>query len=115
MPTSDALDRFTSAVPDAKNARDVLDHFDDYASGVGNLAHPGAHRRSRTPSSVAATKFTISYERGSANHFILRFGELQINVFEASQAAQSLAEAMAALVYEPADEVKALEAFGQTP
>jgi len=37
----DAIAEFNSAVPRAKDARDILDHFDDYARGIGSLSHPG--------------------------------------------------------------------------
>lgn len=38
-----ALDRFDEAVPDIKNARDVLMHMDEYIRGVGNMQTPQAN------------------------------------------------------------------------
>jgi hypothetical protein len=33
----DEIERFEKAVPAAKNARDLLEHFDEYARGAGRL------------------------------------------------------------------------------
>ncbi|MFJ6355016.1 hypothetical protein ACIQKB_36865 [Streptomyces sp. NPDC092046] len=46
---SEALADFDKAVPGGKKARDVIEHFDEYAMGVGYLQQPGGSRRDKTP------------------------------------------------------------------
>lgn len=53
----DVIDRFRRNHPNLKLARDVIDHFDDYATGVGDLAHPNIRRGRRTGSQDAARRF----------------------------------------------------------
>lgn len=45
----EALADFDKAVPGGKKARDVIEHFDEYAMGVGYLQQPGGSRRDKTP------------------------------------------------------------------
>lgn len=107
-----AVARFRAAVPDAKNARDVLDHFDDYARGIGDLAHPGVKRGERQPSVEAASKFVIFYEKSAPGHFVLHFGDLTIDIAGAREATDQLFDEIYQDVYEPAGVDKALEALG---
>jgi hypothetical protein len=85
-----AIETFDATVPHAKNARDVLDHFDDYARGVGNLSHPGVRRDRRTASEEAARSFNVSYQAGGDGHYILHLGELLIDIAEAQRAVDCL-------------------------
>ena len=68
---SEAKAKFEAAIPGIKDARDVLEHFDDYALGVGKLQQRGALRefftiveRNGTYATLnVAARFTISTEK----------------------------------------------------
>lgn len=58
-----ALADFGSAVPGGKNARDVIEHFDEYAMGIGNLQQPAVRRlRDRPPDDALSEAFTHRLE-----------------------------------------------------
>lgn len=86
----EAIERFEARVPDAKNARDVLNHFDDYARGIGNLSHPGIGRLRRVATDDAAREYWTGYELTSDGQFLIRFGTLSINIEDAHLAVQQL-------------------------
>ena len=71
-----ALDRVKSAVPDAINLRDVLEHFDDYALGVGRKFREGY-------------SYSQTYTRGP--RLEVRAGPYTIDVDQAEDAADHLA------------------------
>ncbi|MEU4806600.1 hypothetical protein [Actinosynnema sp. NPDC023587] len=89
-----AVSRFEVAAPDAKNARDVLDHFDDYARGTGNLSHPGVPAKRRQPTEQAARQFNVFYELGANGRYILHLGSLSIDVVGAQQACSDLVDGL---------------------
>lgn len=108
-----ALEAFEHLVPDAKNARDVLDHFDDYARGLGNLSHPGVSRPRRSATEEAARSFEIFYEAGGEGHYVLHLGSLTIDVAEAQRAVEELHSAMhTAIGLIEADDDEAMASFG---
>jgi hypothetical protein len=57
----EALDDFDRALPGVENARDVLEHFDEYTRGAGDLQQPG-ERRPRTPGEELALCYQIGFE-----------------------------------------------------
>jgi hypothetical protein len=75
-----AVADFEGAVPDVKNARDVLDHFDAYAQGIGDLSHPGVKRSKRVRSEAAAREFDPFYEDGGPDRYVIHLGALEIEV-----------------------------------
>jgi hypothetical protein len=75
----DACDRFQSDLPDAKDLRDVLTHFDKYERGTGSLQIHGG----MGPLNI----FTESGE----DRFWLRINHLRIELGSASQGADDLA------------------------
>lgn len=83
---------FEDAVPHAKNARDVLDHFDAYAQGIGNLSHPGVKPSQRIPTEAAAREFDAFYEAGGPDHYAVHLGSLSVNVGSARAAADNLVD-----------------------
>jgi hypothetical protein len=102
-----AMAEFDAAVPRAKDARDVLDHFDDYARGIGLLSHPGVRdpkRREMMSSAEAASQFTIFYERGDEDHYILHIGDIAIDIAQARDAANRLADEVLGAWWEPAED-----------
>jgi hypothetical protein len=111
-----AIADFNLAVPDAKDARDVLDHFDDYARGVGKLSHPdikNPKEREVRSSAESAAQFTIFYEKGSDGHYTLHVGDLIIDIAGARDAASTLAKSVLGVWWEPVDEDGATEIFGE--
>jgi len=87
-----AVADFEAAVPDAKNARDVLDHFDAYAQGMGNLSHPGTRTNQRTPTEQAAREFDAFYETQGPNHYIVHLGRLSVDVTAGRHAADTMVD-----------------------
>lgn len=111
-----AIAEFNNAVPRAKDARDVLDHFDDYARGVGSLSHPGirdAKKREARSSAQTASEYTIYYERGSDDHYVLHVGDIAIDVALAREAASRLAEAALGAWWEPAEQARLEELLSE--
>lgn len=54
-----ALAKFDSAIPGGKDARDVIEHFDEYSQGVGRLQQPGVKAPKRVPNEQHADDFSI--------------------------------------------------------
>jgi len=79
----DALDQFAAAVPSAKHVRDVLEHFDAYASCEGRRPETGAqgHWMPR-----------LSFDPDPA----LNVGDLSVDLLSAADAAVELAETVGA-------------------
>jgi hypothetical protein len=75
----DACDRFQSDLPDAKDLRDVLTHFDRYERGTGDLQV-----------SKIMGPLNIFTESGEGR-FWLRINHLKIELGSASQSADDLA------------------------
>jgi hypothetical protein len=87
-----AVADFEDRVPDAKNARDVLDHFDAYAQGIGNLSHPGVKPSQRMPTEAAARQFDVFYEAGGPDHYVVHLGSLSVDIKSARAAADALVD-----------------------
>ncbi|MFH8751879.1 hypothetical protein ACH4GK_33450 [Streptomyces rimosus] len=59
----EALTTFDRAVPGGKKARDVIEHFDEYAIGVGNLQQPRARSaRDRKPNDILSEQYNYRLE-----------------------------------------------------
>jgi hypothetical protein len=111
-----AIAEFNDSIPHAKDARDVLDHFDDYARGIGRLSHPEARNpreREARSSAEAAAQFTIFYEKGSGGNYALHIGDLVIDIAQARDAASVLADSVLAAWWEPADDAIVKELVGE--
>ena len=78
-----ALARVDAACPDAVNARDALEHCDDYILGVGN-------QQTKTPGD-----YSQLYSRGGPT-YLGRVGDLSIDVDLAERAALHLANVVLA-------------------
>jgi hypothetical protein len=87
-----AVADFEGAGPDVQNARDVLDHFDAYAQGIGDLSHPGVKRNRRTPTEAAAREFDPFYEDGGPDRYVIHLGALEIEMTSARKAADTLVD-----------------------
>ena len=83
-----AIQAFKQGLPQAKDARDVLEHFDDYAAGTGRIQEKDRNR-GRT-----ITFYPPWYERGASDYY-LRVGPLRVSVTAAKKAAGELAAAVA--------------------
>jgi hypothetical protein len=83
-----AIQAFEQGLPQAKDARDVLEHFDDYAAGTGWMQEKD-RKRGRT-----ITFYPPWYERGASDYY-LRVGPLRVSVTAAKKAAGELAAAVA--------------------
>ncbi len=58
----EALNDFEAALPGVVNARDVLEHFDDYSLGVGNLQQPTTRKQQRAADEELAQQYRIEFE-----------------------------------------------------
>lgn len=85
-----AIATFDTDVPAAKAIRDILDHFDDYARGVGNLAHPGVRRAHRVPSEAAAMMFEPECELLPTGDLRLHCGNKILDIAVARDASERL-------------------------
>lgn len=104
-----ALHAFDERVPDVKDLRDVVEHFDDYMRGLGNLSHPRTSMNRRIPSSSAASQFPIFYS-WSGERYILHVGLMSVDVGDAAEAARDLEETILGLFFTKAELDEALAA-----
>lgn len=81
-----SLARFNTALADVDKARNVLEHFDDYALGIGNYQQPGVKYSKRTPAEFAAEDYPVSYVYGGET-YQLRVGEWVIDIKKAAEMA----------------------------
>jgi hypothetical protein len=89
---SAALERFDNALPGITKIRDVLEHFDDYARGVGNDQQPGVKKGQRVPDEQLAMSYTINFESVSPDprQFRIRIGTHVVELTQAPLAARNL-------------------------
>ena len=76
-----ALVEFDLSLPGAKQARDILEHFDDYARGVGNL-----QRRQPEPVSFPVT-VDVGPAAGGGRQMVLNVGEFAVPIADAAATA----------------------------
>lgn len=88
---SDALEMFDRAVPGGKHARDVIEHFDEYAMGVGNLQQPQVRNlRQRQPDDQLSEDFRHRLEwtgTGDERRPVYVAGPYSIDILAAEDAA----------------------------
>ncbi|MEU5237557.1 hypothetical protein ACH4UR_18480 [Streptomyces lydicus] len=87
----EALAGFDRAVPGGKKARDVIEHFDEYAMGVGNLQQPKVRApRDRKPDDVLSEKYNhrFAWERdGDERRPVYIAGPYRVDLIAAEEAA----------------------------
>lgn len=86
----EALAAFDAAMPDAGDARDVLEHFDAYAAGIG------FRQIDEREAGRAITTYRVFYQRGR-DSYILHVGPLRVDVAAARDVAARLAAVVALL------------------
>lgn len=88
---TEARDKFTSALPEVKNMRDALMHFEDWALGKGD-GQAGGRRSSRPVNRVAARDFWgFGYDPAAGT---VSMGPYRVDVDVAVRAATDLAAAI---------------------
>lgn len=89
----EGLAAFTAAVPGGKEARDVIEHFDEYTQGIGRLQQP-ARTRPRLPDEEQAQRFHIDFRRDNGGNGqqrpVLIVGPYPIDLITAADAAARL-------------------------
>jgi hypothetical protein len=86
-----ALEHFNSVVPDAKEVRDLLEHFDDYALGIGKKQRADA-RRAVDEAAVYVKSYSLTLGRTSGSDRItMHIGGFMLDSALAVQAADRLA------------------------
>lgn len=86
----EALAAFAAVIPGAGDARNVLEHFDAYAAGVG------FREIDERETGRAITSYRVFYERG-AGYYVLHVGPLRLDVAVAGDAARQLASVVGLL------------------
>jgi hypothetical protein len=86
---------FEESLPGVKDARNVLDHFDEYTQGIGNLQQPHVKQRHmRRPDEQAAQEYRIDFDYADAPASFdrprLHVGRHVIEIAAAGQAATRL-------------------------
>ncbi|MPZ88958.1 MAG: hypothetical protein GEU81_12970 [Nitriliruptorales bacterium] len=91
---SEALEDFDAALPGVSRARDVLEHFDAYTRGVGDLQQPNVGRRGRAPDERLARQYRIDFDHidDDVGWPRLHIGPYPIDLTEAGRAASRLVD-----------------------
>lgn len=83
-----AKEQFDQAVPDAKVACDVIEHFREYATGTGDLQAPGHSRRNRPVNREAAARaWPLGYDPRTD---LIQLGRFEIGLTAAQEQAKLL-------------------------
>ena len=86
---AEALADFEQALPGGKPARDVIEHFDEYALGRGNLQQPSLRLRSRQPDDDLAEQYRHEFRwqgEGDQRRPVLIVGPYPIDLITAEDA-----------------------------
>ncbi|MFB7517240.1 hypothetical protein [Streptomyces sp. NPDC056144] len=86
----EALGDFDKAVPGGKKARDVIEHFDEYAMGIGYLQQPGGSRRDNTPDDDLSEQYNHRLEwraDGEERRPVYVAGPFEVDLVAAEDAA----------------------------
>ncbi|MGW2896420.1 hypothetical protein ACWDAO_17785 [Streptomyces sp. NPDC001212] len=88
---SEALTDFDRAVPGGKKARDVIEYFDEYAMGIGNLQQPHVRKaKDRKPDDDLSAAFNhrLEWERdGGERRPVYAAGPYRVDLVAAEDAA----------------------------
>jgi len=85
-----AVKQFDQAVPGLEDARNMIEHFNEYEQGTGNRQQPGVSRRARQPCKLAAEAFSVDYVGPDPD--ILMIGDHTISIAAARNASRELHE-----------------------
>lgn len=89
----EGLEAFAAAVPGGKDARDVIEHFDEYTQGIGRLRQSKVGRQRPQPDEAQAERFCIDFRwdgEGEQRHPVLVVGPYLIDLVTATEAAARL-------------------------
>lgn len=88
----EALDDFDAALPGVNNARNVIEHFDEYSRGIGRLQQPAVSVYQRAANEQYAQDYRIQIEHvdNDPNHPQIRIGPYVIDLADAGVAASRL-------------------------
>jgi hypothetical protein len=89
----EGLVAFAAAVPGGKDARDVIEHFDEYTQGTGRLQQPKLGRQRPQPDETQAARFRIDFRwesEGEQRRPVLVVGPYPIDLVTAADAAARL-------------------------
>ncbi|MFC9261293.1 hypothetical protein ACFT25_15915 [Streptomyces hydrogenans] len=87
---NEALTDFHKVVPGGKKARDVIEHFDEYTMGIGNLQQPDVHRTRRQPDDELSEEFNHRLEWkqvGDERRPFYKAGPFEVDLVAAEDAA----------------------------
>lgn len=79
--------QFDRACPGAKDARDMIEHFAEYAEGRGNRQASGPWNARPVDPVLAARDWPLSYDRADGR---IRLGSLEVDVAVACEQAKQL-------------------------
>ncbi|MBB2948135.1 hypothetical protein FB565_007906 [Actinoplanes lutulentus] len=95
---ADALSKFDAALPGLKEARDVIEHLDEYAIGVGTEQKKLQAATPSLTTAELAARYALRLE-GTYNEPIVRVGPHSIEAIKVPGAAGWLFEGIRAAVY----------------
>lgn len=91
-PITQALDDFDAKVPHAVDIRDLLEHFDAYEQGRGNLQGGKPQKRKRKQQAPTIGDYAYSFVHDAEGTHLKFKGNLGLNVVKAADAAKQLGE-----------------------
>jgi hypothetical protein len=84
---------FDSALPGGKDARDIIEHFDEYTQGMGRLQQPKVKAINRQPDEQLAEAFRVDFKwtySDDTRRPILKVGPFDVDLIMAEDAAVRL-------------------------
>jgi hypothetical protein len=88
----EALNDFDAELPGSRDARNVLEHFDEYSLGIGDLQQPNVKKKLRVPNEQLAQQYRISFEfiDGDTKRLRLIVGPIDVDLNKTARAASAL-------------------------
>ncbi|MFI1975420.1 hypothetical protein [Streptomyces wedmorensis] len=86
----EALSDFDNVIPGGKKARDIIEHFDEYSMGIGDLQQRRVRREDRQPDDELSEQFNhrLEWERdGDERRPVYTAGPFKIDLLAAEEAA----------------------------